>query len=130
MALPHKNEPKQALRVLVVEDNSIIGQLLTGMLEEMDYDVCSVESTEADAVAAASHYQPNLMIVDARLADGSGISAVETILRGRFVSHLFISGNTAKVRAIRPEAVVLQKPFGEAELSRAIQQALNFTTVS
>ncbi|MEJ1975471.1 MAG: hypothetical protein WDN49_04695 [Acetobacteraceae bacterium] len=70
------------------------------------------------------------MIVDAQLADGSGVSAVGAILRNGFVSHLFISGDTAKVRALRPGAVVLQKPFVEVELARAIQRALNSTTVS
>ncbi len=128
--MPQIGESKKALRILVVEDNGIIGMLLAGMLEDMGHDVCAVAATEGDAVAAAGRYKPDLMIVDAQLNDGSGVSAVEAILRSGFVSHLFVSGDTAKVRALRPGAVVLQKPFVEVELARAIQRALNSTTAS
>jgi CheY-like chemotaxis protein len=37
----------KALRVLVVEDNAIIGMLLAEMLAEMGHDVCGLETTEA-----------------------------------------------------------------------------------
>jgi len=115
----------KALRVLVVEDDTMIGELVTEMLEEMGHDVCAIEATEADAVTAAAQYRPDLMIVDAQLGDGSGLSAVEEILRTGFVPHLFFSGNIPRVQALRPDAVVLQKPFRQAELTRAIQCALD-----
>ena len=47
-----------ALRVLVVEDDAIIGALLAEMLEGMGHDVCAVEATEADAVTAAARCGP------------------------------------------------------------------------
>jgi len=123
--VPHTREPRKALRILVAEDDSMIGMLLAGMLEGMGYDVCAIEATEADVVTAAAHHRPDLMIVDARLGDGSGVAAVDEILRTGFVPHLFMSGNISRVKALRPDAVVLQKPFGEAELTRAIQRALD-----
>lgn len=103
----------------------MIGELLADMLRDMGYDVCALEATEANAIAAAARCKPNLMIVDAQLSDGSGIAAVETILRTGFVPHLFMSGNIAKVRAQRPGAVVLEKPFHEAAFMGAIQRALD-----
>ena len=114
----------QALRVLVVEDDPMIGMLLAEMLEAMGHDVCAIETTEAAAVTAAAQYRPDLMIVDARIDDGSGASAVDKILRTGFVPHLFISGNISNIRALRPDAVVLEKPFREAELTCAIQRAI------
>lgn len=117
-------QPTKALRVLVVEDNGMIGMLLGQMLEEMGHDVCAVEATEAGAVTAALRCRPDLMIVDAWLGDGSGISAVDTICRIGAVPHLFATGDISRVKALRPGAVVLQKPFHEAELARAIQRAL------
>ncbi len=128
--MPHASEPKKALRVLVVEDDAMIGTLLAGMLEEMGHDICAIEVTEADAVTAAAQYRPGLMIVDARLGDGSGVSAVEEILRSGFVPHLYMSGNISKVKALKPGAVVLQKPFRQAELARAIQRALDATAAA
>src|SRR5665213_1033819 len=117
----------KALRVLVVEDDTMIGELVTEMLEEMGHEVCAIAATEADAVTSASQYRPDLMIVDARLGkgSGSGVSAVEEILRIGFVPHLFCSGNVAVIQLLRPGAVVLQKPFQIAELTRAIQCALD-----
>jgi len=72
----------------------MIGMLLAQMLETMGHDVCAIEATEADAVTAVVRCRPDLMIVDARLGDGSGVSAVEEILRTGFVPHVFISGDT------------------------------------
>lgn len=122
--VPHASESKKALRVLVVEDDALIGMLLARILKEMGHIVCANAATEADAVIAVAHHRPDLMIVDARLGDGNGISAVEQILRSGFVPHLFMSGNIAKIKTLRPDAVVLQKPFREAELTRAIERAL------
>lgn len=112
------------LSVLVVEDEAIIGMLLSEVLSGMGHDVIGVAATEATAIALAAEYQPDLLIVDAGLTSGSGVSAVDTILDTRFVPHLFTTGNALKVRLLRPDAVVLEKPFHEAELADAIACAL------
>src|SRR5436853_3517200 len=52
----------KALRVLVVEDDALIAMLLTEMLAGMGHDVCATAATEADAVSAATRYDPDLMI--------------------------------------------------------------------
>jgi hypothetical protein len=64
------------------------------------------------------------MIVDAGLGRGSGVSAVEEILRAGPLAHLFVSGDAERVRRRRPDAIVVRKPFREAELARAIDVAL------
>ena len=115
----------RALRILVVEDEAVIAMLLAEVLSGMGHGVCAIETTEADAVAAAVRCRPDLMIVDARLGDGCGISAVEKMLRAGFVPHLFVSGDALRVQVRRPGAVVLQKPFLESDLARAIQRALD-----
>lgn len=120
----------KALRVLVVEDEMLIGMLLADVLGAMGYDVCAVEETEAGAVAAAARCNPDLMIVDARLRQGSGVSAVEEILRTGWIPHVFVSGETSTIQALRPGAIVIQKPFRDMELNRAIQRALDATASS
>ncbi len=115
----------KSLNVLVVEDEALIGMLLADALVAMGHDVCAVVATETDAVAAAARCGPDLMIVDARLRDGSGISAVEEILRTGWVPHVFVSGETSRIHALRPGAVVIQKPFRDIDLDRAIQRALD-----
>lgn len=113
-----------ALSVLVVEDDALIGFLLGEMLEGMGYEVCAIEATEAGAVSAAARHRPELMIVDVGLGEGSGISAVEQILRAGPAAYLYTSGDALRVQALRPDAVVIQKPFRETELARAIDRAL------
>ncbi len=114
-----------ALRILVVEDDAVIGMMLAEMLEEMGHDVCAIESTEADAVSAADRCKPDLMIVDVLLGDGNGVSAVTEILRAGPVPHLFVSADISRLRALRPSAVAIQKPYREPELTRAIHLALD-----
>ena len=119
-----------ALRVLVVEDDAIIGALLAEMLEGMGHDVCAVEATEADAVTAAARWRPDLMIVDVRLAEGSGISAVDEIHRARPVPHVFVSADISRLQSLRPGAAIIQKPYSEADLARVMRRALDSPAVS
>jgi DNA-binding response OmpR family regulator len=114
-----------ALRILVVEDDAMIGMMLTEMLEEMGHDVCSIEATEAEAISAADRCRPDLMIVDVLLGGGNGVSAVTEILRAGPMPHLFVSGDISRIKALRPDAVVIQKPYRESDLARAIQLALD-----
>ena len=114
----------KALRTLVVEDDAIIGELLAETLEGLGHTVCAVESNVANAVAAASHWRPDLMIVDVGLGEASGVEAVKEIVRRRFVPHVFVTGDTVRSTPLGPEAVLIQKPFRVSDLERAIQRAL------
>jgi two-component system, response regulator PdtaR len=114
----------KALRIVLVEDDPMIGALLADVLKDMGHDVCAIEVTKEAAVAAATHHRPELVIADARLGDESGIAAIDEILLIRFVPHLFMTGNISRVKAVRPDAVILEKPFNESGLTLAIQRAL------
>ncbi len=131
-AVANEREDKmpQALSILIVEDDALIGMLLAEMLEAMGHDVCAIEVTESDAVRAAIRYRPHLMIVDARLGEGSGVAAVTEILRTRFIPHVFVSGDISAVQALSPGAIMMQKPYREADLTRAIERALGMASLS
>jgi DNA-binding response OmpR family regulator len=114
----------RALRVLVVEDDALIAMMLGELLAGMGHDICGTAATEAEAVTAANRCGPDLMIVDAGLGRGSGVAAVEEICRVAPLAHVFISGDAERVRARQPNAVVVRKPFRQAELAKAIEIAL------
>ena len=114
----------KSLRVLVIEDEAIIGMLLREVLEGMGHTVVGVAATEGAAVALAAEYQPDLLIVDAGLTSGDGLSAVDTITGVRFVPHIFTTGNAMNVRLAKPDAVILEKPFDEEALIAAMERAL------
>lgn len=114
----------RALRVLVVDDDALIGMLLAEMLAETGHEVCGIEATEAGAVSTAVRCRPDLLIVDVQLGAGSGISAVDEITRHGHVPHIFVSGDPSDIQARRPLAVCIRKPFRESELVAAMQRAL------
>lgn len=113
------------LSILVVEDEAIIGMLLSEVLAGMGHRVIGVVATESAAIALALEYLPDLLIVDAGLTSGNGLSAVDAILANHFVPHIYTTGNALKVRLLKPDAIVLEKPFHEAELADAIALALS-----
>ena len=119
------NRAMTVLRVLVVEDDALIGELLAEMLIGMGHDVCAIELTEAGAVAAAARHRPDLMIVDVQLGDGNGVDAVTAIHRHGPVPHIFVSGDISCVKLPWPDSVIIQKPYREADLARVIQRALD-----
>jgi CheY-like chemotaxis protein len=96
----------------------MISLILAERPGELGYDVCAIAATEDDAVADATRCNPGLIIVDQQLLEGSGLSAVDRILRTRPVPCVFISG--APMHPKRPGTTVLQKPFLEEDLVRAI----------
>jgi CheY-like chemotaxis protein len=113
---------RKSLNILVAEDDDLIGELLSEMLVEMGHAVCAVTTTEADTVAAAHRFQPDLLIVDFHLNPGSGVDAVDLIMQTRSIPHILVSGNIAKVRELRPDAVMLEKPYNRASLLSAIRR--------
>ena len=93
----------KALRILVVEDDVMIGGLLAETLEDLGHVVCAVETNAANAVAAAARHHPDLMIVDVGLGEASGVAAVKEILRSGFVPHVFATGDALRDLSLGPE---------------------------
>ena len=120
----------KALRALVVENDPMIGELLAETLDGLGHTVCAIERNVADAVAAASHWRPDLMIVDVGLGEAGGIAAVKEILRSGFVPHVFVAGDSLRGVPLSAETILIQKPFRVSDLERAIERALSAATVS
>ena len=119
------------LRVLIIEDETVIALLFAEVLGELGHEVCASETTETGAIAAAALHKPGLIIADVRLREGSGIDAVNIILQAGFVPHVFVTGDVIEPKKLNPFAGILQKPFYEAQLIRAIERAIdpaNFLT--
>lgn len=120
-----------ALNIVIVEDNALIAMDLADLLIAMGHGVAAIASTEAEAVSAAERCQPDLMIVDANLAEGSGVAAMHKILAKRSVPYLYVTGDPSQVRQLAQDAIVVAKPFKIQDLSEAIakaQSALSTTT--
>ena len=110
------------LRILLAEDDEVVRVALAEMLESLGHQVCATASTEAEAVAAAARSVPDLMVLDIKLAEGSGVAAVAAIQAQGHVPHVFLTG--AKLQRSLSGAPLLTKPFREADLVRSMAAAL------
>ena len=74
-------EPSERqLRLLVVDDHEVVRQGLVAMLERRpNFQVVAEAGTVAEAIEAARRFQPELVVMDVRLPDGSGIEACREI---------------------------------------------------
>ena len=118
-------EAMRPLRVLVVEDDPMIGPLLAEVLEDLGHVVVAVETGAAAAVAAARDRRPDLLIVDIRLGEGSGVEAVKQILRDGFVPHVFVTGDLLGNLELGPAAVLIQKPYRRHDIVAAIARVID-----
>lgn len=120
----------KSLKVLVIEDDALVGVLLAELLAGMGHVVCATAATEAEAISAAQRHRPDLMIADGRLRSGDGVLAVTKILREGPVPFIFLSGDPAGVAARCPDAIVVRKPFRLSSLVSAIDGALKAAAAS
>ena len=69
-----------SLGLLIVDDHEVVRQGLAAMLgRRPGFHVVAEAGTVAEAVAAARKFRPNLVVMDVRLPDGSGIEACREI---------------------------------------------------
>ncbi len=72
------------VRILLVDDHEVVRQGIRALLEaESDFDVVGEAGTVADAVKRVGFDDPDVVVLDVRLPDGSGVEACREI-RSRF----------------------------------------------
>src|SRR6266567_3191022 len=72
------------LRLLVVDDHEVVRQGLVSLLDRRaGFDVVAQAGSVAEAIAQAARFEPDLVIMDVRLPDGSGIEACREIRAAR-----------------------------------------------
>ena len=114
------------LKVLVVEDESVIAWALQSLLEDLGHDVVDTVFSGEGAVASAAEFGPDLVVMDVNLGPGiSGIDAAEHILLQQRATLIFVSAyndpaTTAEIEARVPGAPLLSKPIAPPALERAI----------
>jgi two-component system response regulator DevR len=106
------DEPARALRLLVVDDHEVVRQGLVALLDRRSgFEVVAQAGSVAESITMAARHEPDLVIMDVRLPDGSGIEACR------------------EIRALRPETRVVMLtsyPDEEAVLSAIIAGASGY----
>jgi CheY-like chemotaxis protein len=111
---------QSVLKVLIVEDDLMLGDFAEEILVEHGYEVSGIARTVAEAVALARHSEPDLVMLDLRLADG-GLGtdvAVQLAAHGR-PGILYVTGNMSQVALTHGDAC-LAKPYRSADLLRGL----------
>lgn len=68
------------LRLLIVDDHEVVREGLVALLSRReDFQVVAEAGTVAEALTAARRFEPDLVVMDVRLPDGSGIEACREI---------------------------------------------------
>jgi len=112
--------------IIVAEDDEDCARAVSVILSEK-YDV-SVRGCGREVVASFEVEQPDLLILDYQLPDINGLRLVETLRRR---TDLEIPAVMMSAYSNRREAskragfeLFLQKPFGRAELLKAVERAM------
>jgi len=73
-------DSERPLRLLLVDDHEVVRSGLAALLARRPaFQVVAEAGTVAEALAAARHFRPDLVIMDVRLPDGTGIEACRDI---------------------------------------------------
>lgn len=71
---------QQRIRVLAVDDHEVVRQGLVALLDRREpFQVVAQAGTVAEAINQARRFQPDVIVMDVRLPDGSGIEACRQI---------------------------------------------------
>ena len=77
---PRDPSTAPALRILVVDDHEVVRQGLVALLgRRPEFHVVGEAGSVAEAIAQAARLRPDLVIMDVRLPDGSGVEACREI---------------------------------------------------
>jgi two-component system response regulator DevR len=77
-------QPRPPLRLLVVDDHEVVRQGLVALLDRRSgFEVVAQAGSVAESIDAAARFEPDLVIMDVRLPDGTGIEACREIRAAR-----------------------------------------------
>src|SRR3954447_4263066 len=72
--------PANPLRLLVVDDHEVVRQGLVALIDRRpNFQVVAEAGTVEEAMSQARRHEPDLVIMDVRLPDGSGVEACRDI---------------------------------------------------
>jgi DNA-binding NarL/FixJ family response regulator len=78
--MTNESPAERPLRLLLVDDHEVVRQGLAALLARRPaFQVVAEAGTVAEALAAARRFRPDLVIMDVRLPDGTGIEACRDI---------------------------------------------------
>jgi len=121
--------PQPVIRVLVVEDEALVGAYIADVLQESGFEVIGIASTGREALSIARDAGADIALVDITLAgplDGIEVACFIRELYG--IGTIFLSGASdpdivARSGQAQPYGF-LRKPFRPGQMYNMLVQAL------
>ncbi len=117
------------VKILVVEDESIVAKDIQNRLKIFGYDVTAIACSGEEAINKAAESYPDLVLMDIRIkGDMDGVEAARQIHTRFNVPIVYLTANAddntlERVKLTEPSGYLL-KPFKERDLYTAIEIAL------
>ncbi|MEM7549600.1 MAG: response regulator [Bacteroidota bacterium] len=118
------------LRILIVEDELLVAEEMTALLEDHGYIVQKTVDNARDARLALEMFQLDVLLIDIRLkGEEDGISIAEYVNRSYalpviFVTSLIDQDTIDRALKAKPSAYLV-KPYSKKELQIAIDMAFH-----
>ncbi len=118
----------EKLKILIVEDESLIALALKHSLIRAGYEVCELVASGEQAIESAKKESPDVILMDTRLRGGmDGIEAARQIGNFSSATIIFTTGYQypslkGRAMALNP-AAYLVKPVEIYEIEQAIHSA-------
>lgn len=109
--------------VLLVEDNKQLASLTELMLAELNHECVHVEGV-AEAIAALSSRQIDVIVTDFRLPDGNGADLSTHAAERPIVVLSGYDVDDLPAEKFPPRTIFKTKPLSFEDLDRVIKQAL------
>lgn len=112
------------MRVLIVEDEMLVGLLIEDFVLEMGYEVVGPATRLDEALRMAENADLDFAVLDINLAGHLSFPVAEALIR-RAIPFVFASGyGISGLDEKFGNVPVLQKPFEYAALKNAVEQAV------
>lgn len=116
------------IRILIAEDDYLVGEMVQGMLAELGYTVVGLATSGVQAIELTTSLSPNVVIMDIQMPGMDGVAAARRIQECCLTPVVILSAyETPELVQRASEAGVnayLLKPPDSRELERAITLAM------
>ena len=118
------------IKVLIVEDEMIIGAKISLTVEQMGYQVSGIIPRGEEAIVNVESNQPDIILMDINLSgELDGIETAKRIKEKYNIPIIYLTANADdshfdRAKETKPEAFI-SKPYRTKELSRVIELALS-----
>jgi two-component sensor histidine kinase/CheY-like chemotaxis protein len=116
--------------VLLVEDEALVGMMMTDLLSHLGFQVLGPYGRTADAIEAIGRHPIDAAVLDINLGEELVYDLAESLVK-RGIPIAFVTGYGAECLDQRfADAPVLQKPVDTAALRQVLERSAKLTTVS